>query len=203
MRTRSKLIMAGMCASLLLAFAVGTASANELAVSEENFTIEWSPLNFIAGGTTTSCDVTLDGTFHELEIAKVEEALIGNITGASVANCLNGGAATVLTGDLPWHVVYYEFEGALPNIESVTLGLIGAAFRVDPAGITPACLAATEAGEPGVGIAALDEEGIASTLAADALASIDLDGGFICDIAGDSQFSGTGAVDPPLTIELV
>lgn len=176
-----------------LSLAVSTASANTLGVNEQDFTIEWSPLNWIAAGTTSSCDVTLNGSFHEVAIEKVEEALLGVITGASIANCQEGAAATILTGDLPWHVVYFEFEGVLPNIEAIAVGISGIALRLDPAGIIPACLFATEAAEPFVGIAEL-EEGVASTLTADETASIDLESRFLCDLAGDLEFSGAGVL---------
>lgn len=205
-RPRQPLAAAVAIAAFAAVLAVASAPANELEISEQGFTVAWHPLNFIFAGTTSSCDLTLAGSFHELEIQKAEEALVGSITGASIANCLNGGAATVLTGDLPWHLVYFEFEGALPNIESVTVGIAGVAIRFDPAGITPACLVASEAGEPFVAVAHLGEGGEARLLAADETASIDLDNGFLCDIAGDIQFSGTGVLegdDGAIAIELV
>jgi hypothetical protein len=195
MRTRSKLLLAGMAATLLLSFAVGTASARRLAVDDQDFDIRWAPLSFIAGGTTTTCNVTLLGSFHSLTIAKTAGLLIGFIDHAAVNSCNAGAGATVLTADLPWHVRYSSFAGILPNITSVTLHLVGAAFRVDPAGELPACLARTDATEPGRAIAELSGTNVTG-LTADRTQSIDLeDTSFACTIGGDAEFEGRGTVE--------
>jgi hypothetical protein len=194
MRTRSKLLLAGLGAALLIAFAVNTAAANRLSIDDQDFDIIWSPLSFAAGGTVTRCNVTLLGSFHSAVISKTAGLLIGHITHGSVEGCNPGASATILSETLPWHVRYASFGGSLPSISSVTLHLVGARFRVDPDGL-PACLAGTTAGQPGVGIAEISG-GTVTGLRADENAEIDLeDESFICSIGGSAQFSGNGAVE--------
>jgi hypothetical protein len=195
MRTRSKLLLAGMSVALFFAFAVSTAAARELSINETDFEVRWNDLDFIAGNDTTECDVTLLGEFHENIIEKIVGSLIGNIFHASVGPCVGGAGATVLTADLPWHVRYRGISGTLPGITGIGLGLIGAAFRVDPIDL-PACLARTDATEPGVGQALRNTTtGQVTVLNADESASIDLeDEEFLCAIAGDAEFNGDGVV---------
>ncbi len=196
MRTRSKLLLAGMAATLLLSFAVGSASARRLAVDDQDFEVKWEPLRFIAGGTTTSCNVTLLGSFHSLTITKSIGSLIGYIDHASVNRCNEGAGATILAGTLPWHVTYGGFTGTLPTISSAILNLLGASFEVDPAGGLPPCLARTDAAEPGRGIGNLSAGGQVTGLQADVSQSIDLeDDRFLCAIGGDAEFEGTGLVE--------
>jgi hypothetical protein len=195
MRTRSKLLLAGLAAALVMASALSTASANNLSVSRTNFRIHWASLTFTAAGNNISCPVLLSGTFHESTFAKVAGQLVGSVTEAQISGACTGGVATVLTETLPWHVQYEEFEGELPIIESITLDLIGAAFRVEPGGGVR-CLAGTTSTNPGVGIANRDiNTGRITSLEADPTAAIPLGGGFICEIAGSSHFSGNAEVD--------
>ena len=209
MRNRSKFVLMGLMAALMLAAAVSSASANQLGVNEDDILITWNPLRFTAGGQTISCPVILHGSFHSRTIDKSPGSLDGHITSAAVtdASCTNG-RATVLTADLPWHVQYDSFEAELPEIESITVRLIGARFAVDPTGSLPACLAGTDTTDPGIGIANLDGEGRVTGMRADESRTIDLGGGFLCEIAGSSRFAGTGAVrigdtQDPLVVTLV
>lgn len=144
MRQKGKLLLAGLTAAFILASAVGTASANRLSVDERNFRVTWTMLEFVAEGhETVLCAVTLEGSFHSNTIAKVEGSLIGHITRAIKGATCTGGAATILTATLPWHVTYESFGGILPNITEIDLLLVGASFRVHPNGDFAACLART------------------------------------------------------------
>ncbi len=191
MRKGSKLLFAGLMAALLLSMAVGSASANRLSINELSYRVTWSPLRFIAAGRTVSCNVTIEGSFHSGTIRKVERALIGHITRASVATC-TGGSATVLNATLPWHVQYGGFIGRLPIIEGgIKLRLIRASFEVQPTGAV-ACLAATTEERPAIGIAN-NEGGTITELTAEPGAEIPLRNG-LCPFAGGGRFEGSGPV---------
>jgi hypothetical protein len=196
MRSRSKLLLAGAMAVLALSMGVSTASANRLSINERGVRITWARLSFIAGTNTVSCPVTLEGSFHSGTIRKVARALIGYISRAIVNGTegpCTGGTATVLSETLPWHIQYRAFTGALPRIRTVSLRLIGASFRVRPAGLV-ACLARTTEAEPAQGEALVNEAtGAVTGLRANEEASIGLDG-FLCAFAGEGHFGGIGQV---------
>ena len=153
---RSKLILAGLAATIVMAFATASASARNLSLSHGRlFNAIWSSLRFVSGGATAAdCAVTLEGSFHYTTIAKVAHTLIGHITRARVGACASG-SATVLTGRLPWHITYEGFEGALPDITGVRLLLIGAEFRIHERIFGTECLTATTTTERAVGVARL------------------------------------------------
>jgi|SRR6476659_7336921 len=129
MRTRSKLVLAGLGATLLMALAVGSASARNFSISNQSFRATFNNLEFVLEGlSTTTCHVTLEGSLHERTIPKTPGTLIGYITRVATGNC-NPNQVTILTERLPWHVSYEGFSGRLPDI---TLILIRAEsfFRV-------------------------------------------------------------------------
>jgi len=129
MRTRSKLVLAGIGATLLMALAIGTASARNLSISNQSFRGTFNNLEFtVEGISTTTCRVTLEGSLHTRTIDKTPGTLIGNITRVITGQC-NPNQVTILTETLPWNVRYSGFSGRLPNI---TLLIIHsrAAFRV-------------------------------------------------------------------------
>src|SRR5262245_54186380 len=114
MRTRSKLLLAGLTATIVLGAAVSTAYAGNLSVSEAGVRIVWTPLSLEAAGQVIACPVTLEGTFHRRSIVKRRGALIGAITraivrGGRAAGECTGGTATALTNRLPWHITYEGF----------------------------------------------------------------------------------------------
>jgi hypothetical protein len=193
MRNRSKLLVAGIAAALLLSFAVGTSSANRLSVSNRNFRIIWTPLALNPGNVR--CNVTLEGSFHSATINKTVGALVGYVSRASVAapaECTNG-EATIAQESLPWHVRYRSFTGTLPRITGVSLSLINATFRVHVNSLGATCEVRTEAGRPAVGIAEVNETGTITGLRADETTRIPLAG--LCGIFGtEGSFAGTGAV---------
>jgi hypothetical protein len=146
---RSKLILAGLAAALVMAFAANSASARNISISHgELWTAEWSQLRFVSlGVTAVACDVTLEGSFHYRTFVKARE-LVGYITRAIANHCLTG-SATVLTTNLPWHIRYQSFEGTLPNISAIRLRLILAEFRLHHA--FGECLATTTSERPAEG----------------------------------------------------
>ena len=142
MRTSVKLCFTALTAALLLASAVAGSSARNLSVSNRNFRIAWTSLEFVSDIVTIRCPVTLEGSFHYTTIVKRQGALIGHITAAVVRRpCTNGEAWSangrethprlgVLANTLPWHVTYEGFQGTLPNITGLHLLLRGARFKV-------------------------------------------------------------------------
>jgi hypothetical protein len=136
MRTRSKLILAGLTASLLMGLAVSSATAGRLSVSNTKFRVTWAALKFdgLEFESPVICPVTFEGSFHSATIRKTRGALIGAVTRAIVNGAeppCEGGRATILQESLPWHVTYESFGGTLPRIREVTLLLRRYEFRVE------------------------------------------------------------------------
>ncbi len=195
-RIRRIILTAALAATALLVIA-GAASARRLAFDDQDFELKWTPLSLIMGGTTTTCNVTLLGSFHSLTIQKVLNSLVGYIDHASVNSCNTGAGATFLTATLPWHLTYGGFIGTLPNITRVSLNILGASMQVDPAGALPACLMRTDVAEPWVLIANISSgTGQVGPSMADPTRSIDLeDDRFLCSIGGDAEFEGSALVE--------
>ncbi len=192
MRNRGTTVAAGLAAALTMALAVGTASANTLSYSDLGFRIVWTTLTFSEseGNFPIRCPVTLEGSFHEHTFAKVSEELAGSITSASVGECQEG-EATILEESLPWHVTYRSYSGELPNIETVSYNLIGAAFQVE-IGLGIVCLAQSTSEFPAAGEAQREGgEGKIISLRPDSSLPIPVTG-TNCPIAG--IFSGSGEV---------
>jgi hypothetical protein len=193
MRTRSKLILAGLAATLLMSLAVSTASANRLSISNKNFRVVWTALQFTneAGEPLLTCPVTLEGSFHSATIRKVEGALIGHVSRASVTSTsCRGGSATVNQASLPWHLTYVGFIGRLPRIEFLILLLKGVNFTVEVLGQKCGY------GRPednAKGSATVEPGGAITTLEADTTIRLTkLSGGFLCPATGG--FAGQGTV---------
>jgi len=150
----TKLILVGLTATIAMAFAVNAASANRLSVSNRNFRVVWTALEFREPAGffgTVRCPVTLEGSFHYWTIAKVEKALIGHVSRASVTSTsCTGGHATILTESLPWHVTYRGFTGTLPDINIFKILLTGAKFKIESA-LAGNCLATTSVEHPALG----------------------------------------------------
>ena len=131
MRTRSKLALIGLGAAMLMAFAIGTASARNLSISNQNIRMTFNNLELGAEGlATTTCHVTLEGSFHERTLVKTPETLVGFLTRVTTGNCNNG--VSVLRETLPWHIRYVGFSGRLPAISLILAKGVGAAFVVEP-----------------------------------------------------------------------
>jgi hypothetical protein len=131
MRRHTKLLLTALTAAIVLASAVGTASARNLSISNQSFLTTWNPLTFSTeaegGGIRIECRVTLEGSFHYRTIPKILRHLIGYITSANVRRPCTGGEGFAETRDegstetLPWHITYEGFEGRLPAIEGIRL----------------------------------------------------------------------------------
>ena len=160
MKARSKLVVAAVSAVLVMALAVGAASANRISISHSNLWRDvFRPLRFQSGGlSAASCSVTLEGSFHSATIRKIERLLIGHITHASIGPC-ETGTATILTETLPWHVQYLGFRGRLPIIEGGLRDiLVGLSFQVRDAIFGSICLARATEAEPAAAIGELEAE---------------------------------------------
>jgi hypothetical protein len=124
MHNRSRLLLAGLTAVLLLAVAVGSASANRLAYNETGYRIAFAPLSFVPSfGSTVRCPVTLGGSFHSRTVTKTSGSLIGYMNSATVGTC-EAGRARANTETLPWHQQYSSFAGTLPNMTAITYIII-------------------------------------------------------------------------------
>ena len=189
MRT-SKILLTALASAILMAFAAGTASAEQLATDSLDVYIRWERLTFTGDFGAVECEVTLLGSFHRETIPKTRGFLIGSVTHASVGAC-DGGTAIVHDETLPWLITYEGFQGSLPEMTSAIINLLGAEFEIEP-GIGP-CEAVTEAGEPGRGIASLNGSGEITNLAAEG--TIDVFGDGLCFFATNGTFSGDGVVE--------
>jgi hypothetical protein len=164
MRLSTRLGLTALVAALLLAAAIGTASARNLSVSNQSFRVTWSRLDFEGRlGIPTQCQVTLEGSFHSRTIAKVLRALIGAITRAAVkTESCTGGRATI--SGTPWHVTYQGFTGTLPNITAIVIALERYRFIIErPAELSPTCSYGNST-DSTQGSVALNTSGEATTL---------------------------------------
>lgn len=192
MSNRLKALVAGIGATAILVIATTAVSANRLSVDDLTFGIVARTIAFTTPVGTTTCQLTLGGSFHARTFTKADDALIGSITSSGVGNCV-GGSATVLAGTLPWHVPYSGFLGRLPNVTGLRFLLSGMAVTVSSSGID--CLFRTDSVEPAGGVAIIEAGGAVTEFIFDETYEIDLDDpGFLCSIAGDMSLSGTGSV---------
>lgn len=188
MHKRSKLLFAAITAILVLAVAVGSASATRFGLSNRTYRATWSSLVLNPG--EVRCPVTLEGSFHSSTITKVIGALIGYTTRAIVNSpACTGGGATILIETLPWHNTYGGFIGPLPTISGILLNLINASFqvRLNLFGVT--CLARSTAASPATGTVLIGAGGVVTGLRANPESRIPLTGG--CAFLGNATFEGT------------
>jgi hypothetical protein len=158
MLRRPRLTLVALVATTALAGTVGTATARNLSVSNQNFRIVWAPMT-VRGTAAGECNVTMEGSFHTRSLIKVESNLIGYITratreacGANLLYVLNGTeeiAGTPGGQTLPWHVRFDSFAGTLPNIVGVTVRITNLSFLILGGGLI--CLYKSEAFAPAVG----------------------------------------------------
>jgi hypothetical protein len=187
MRTRTRLVLAGIVAALALA-AVGSASANRLSFTNKAFRTTWRAVEFstavIEG--VVRCPITIEGSFHSSTVRKVISALVGYITRATAATAVcTGGRATVLQETLPWHIRYSGFQGTLPNITHVDTLMVGGGMRVEFPG-AETCLLRTAGG---LLLLRLTPEGIFLTWRYLA----QMTGGFFCQLAGEANVAADGS----------
>ncbi len=203
MRTRSKFLLAGLAAALLLSIAVTSATAGRLSVSSRSFTITWNSLNLSTTGGIgpIRCPTTLSGTFHSATMSKITGALVGSVNRGTINNAgCTGGRATVNQEALPWHVRYRAFRGTLPTISGVDFSLVGGKFTTEASGLS--CTSITTAANPLVGIVNLGS-GRVTSLTPDPSAIIPLRGAFLCGFSGSGTFEGTSSSVTALTITLI
>lgn len=197
MRTRSKLLLAALAATLVMAAGVGLASARTLSISEQRYRAVWTPMNFadVNGLIQLRCNVTLRGSFHTRTSAKVRGALTGYITEASVARPCTGGEVWILNGrdrptnTLPWHITFDSFRGTLPLITGTRSAVIGSSYLISTVGFT--CLYAGTTASPAFGIVNIERTGVATNVRIDETSPIPLRESVsgICPASG--AFSGT------------
>jgi hypothetical protein len=136
---RTKLILAGITASLLMGFAVSSATAGRISTSNTKLRITWASLTFssLESEAQIRCPLTLEGSFHSATVRKTRGALIGALTRATVkGESCTGGTATTLQESLPWHLTWESFSGTLPRIEGITFLLRRYEFRLEVSSIT-------------------------------------------------------------------
>jgi len=206
MRMLGKLTLIAFASSLLLAAAIGVASARNISTTNQNIRVTWSSLEFKSEGIATiiSCPVTMEGSLHRRTIAKAPGSLIGAITRARVKQeaCVNGRIAafngvetyngTAMPTTLPWHLTYNSFVGSLPAIEAVRLAL--QRFRF---GITLPGLCTAQVGNETdaiVSSARLEESAIvdlAPLAGSNRATVIRRDAGIACPATGEARGIGT------------
>ncbi len=204
MRTRSKLFLAALTAALALSALVGTASANNFAVNEDEFEIIWRPLTFEAVVANIECNVTLLGHFHTRTINKTPGTLIADIDHIRVAEC-EGGIAEALDETTPWNVRFESWTGTLPTgISNIGIILNNPRFRIE-AGEAANCLTSATGNAPR-GDIAIGAGGVATSVVADPDVGVlinDIFPSFLCDAVEFGFFVGTASItDLDQTIDI-
>jgi hypothetical protein len=194
MRTRSRLLLAGLAAALLLSAAVTSTHARDLSISNQGIRIVWSRVRMgSTSGINVECPLTLEGRFHSSTVHKTIGALVGFVTrGTVVPGSCTGGRTTINQEALPWHVRYNGFSGTLPTITLVFLRLIGSKFTVESGGST--CITQSTAANPSGGRAIVGVGGGVTELVADETVRIPLRGAFFCSFVGEAIFEGSARV---------
>jgi len=202
----AKLSLTALAAALLLASAVGHASAGRLSSSNQNLRLTFSSLEFGSESVTIRCPITLEGSFHSRTIAKIARALVGSVTKAAIKQeaCVNGkGGAfngveryngTTTPNSLPWHLTYESFAGTLPNITSLQMLVSGFRTGIEAAGVCNAqygtatdniTLSATREASGGI-------TGLAPVATQNTINLFRRDSGIACPATG--TMTGTGTV---------
>jgi hypothetical protein len=204
MRICSKLVLAALAATAVLALAVGAASATRLRVLnvERGFRAVWTPLTVTSNtGANVSCNVTIEGTFASSTYVKRAGTQLGSVTRVEGGPTCTGGSARALTETLPWSVTYTSFTGVLPAITGLTFNVIGVSAAIAPQEASFACLLRTTTTNPASGIANLSEAGGGlrriDTIRADETKQIPLSGGpfGVCGLSSASVANtGTASV---------
>jgi hypothetical protein len=192
MRNRTKLLLAGLTAALLLSIGITGASARNFSLSNEQFRVTWGSLHFTSASMSIECPVTLEGSFVDRTIAKVFNAQVGRMSAAAVRNeACTGGHITFDAEALPWRVNYNGFSGTLPNITSIQLNFINLKWTFENGSQT--CTSNAGAREPAKA-EVLIAGGRVTGLRADENSGILLRGEFLCELAGTGHFANTGTV---------
>lgn len=189
--TRTRAGIVGLVAACVLAAGVGSAWARNIDLNGAALTRTYTPLRFIAGANTVSCNVTLQLSFHSASFHKTVGALLGHVYRMNVSSC-SGGSATVLAETLPWHARYAAFLGILPDIIAIKKSIVGMSLKLQPSG-SVACLARSTATNPWVENLNVGAAGEIRTVTSEERNPIPLEG-FLCEFAGEVAIGGTGTV---------
>ena len=207
MRTSLKLGVTAFAATLFLAVAVGSASAGNLSINNQNLRITFNRLEFSAPEfAMIRCPVTVEGSFHTRTIAKVAGSLVGAITRSRVKQeaCTNGTAAsfngvetyngTTTPNTLPWHLTYEGFTGTLPNI--ATLRVLYSRFRFGIRDSSAVCTGQYGTAEDNVTLSATREAGggitgVELVVGRNEATLFRRDAGFACPARGTGNSQGT------------
>jgi len=203
MLNRSRLILAALAATALLALAVSDASAGRFSTNETNFELIWNEALGVTktkvelidrtAGLNIQCKLTLLGRFHENTIIKATALNQGSINHGELNAC-EGGSATIKQETFPWNLRYRSFAGSLPRVTNISIGLIGFRFRTEFGGTT--CESTTEVNHPLIFISegGLETTGEPENVIADRNGRIPLRGSFLCGFAGEGEFGGQGLI---------
>jgi hypothetical protein len=142
-----KALLMSTAAAVVLAGLVGSATATRLSTTSQRWKATYSRVEWVGTFGTTTCALTVEGSFHSRTSAKTLNTLTGWVTEATVSTPCIRGSATILRETLPWHIVYEGFEGTLPNITGIRLGIIGSSWRINDPVVGVTCLARTTAVE--------------------------------------------------------
>lgn len=207
MRTRvMRLVFGAALAAVTLAAAVGSASANTLSFTNQNFRIVWTPMELVLeGGPIIRCNATFEGRFHSVSIGKVAGNLIGYVTRAIFGRpCEGAGRAWTLNGaeeveplelipatTLPWHVKYRSFNGTLPRITGINIEIIDLSFMTRIMEIL--CLYRSTTAEPARFIFIVETTGQLFSLTGEEMARIPrASGNLLCP--NNATLRGNGSV---------
>jgi len=204
MHHRSRLILAALAATAVLALAVSDASAGRFSTSERNFEVIWdnalsnkTDLEIIdsTAGINIRCRATLLGHFNESTIIKSSSINQYTITHGAIVNACEGGSATLRTETLPWNGRFRDYIGTLPRITSIFLSFIGMRIHLRELRGTE-CEATSEANHPAIHIVerGLETTGEAEDIIADRNGRIPIRGSFLCDFAGEGELGGIGLI---------
>lgn len=203
MTFRAKAVLMGALLVLGLSVAITSASANRLSVSNRAWRAMWSGLRISWSERTITCELTLEGSLHSGTFAKTRSALVGYVTDARAGACTLL-TASVLRGNLPWHVQYESFTGTLPNINRVNLKIIGFEMSIrEPAGI--ACLVRSTEASPLMRTLTRGPSGVISAEVSGTIASsFESCFGLPFTFQGSaSGYGGPGAIPSPITMTLI
>ena len=142
-----KILFTSIVAALLLGGVVGSATAARFSTTSQRWRATYSRVEWVGTFGTTTCALTVEGSFHSRTSAKTLNTLTGWVTEATISTPCIRGSTTILRETLPWHIVYEGFEGTLPNITGIRLGIIGSSWRINEPVVGVTCLARTTAAE--------------------------------------------------------
>jgi hypothetical protein len=188
MRTQGKVCVTVCIVIAIFMLDAGSAAANRIGITnaEKGFRMAWEAFHVELtglGGGNVVCPLTLKGRFSVGTFAKTEGTRVG-VVDRAISGVCERGSMTVLTETLPWTVSFASFTGILPNITSITLKLIRAAFRFSESGLT--CLVTTSAAHPLELRGALSREGAMTSTEASYSAS-----GLLCEPITGAMMSGS------------